>query len=328
MFMNFVKICLFILSALIISSRVNAQDKTSAFFTETEIVLRTNSGGEIFGTLTVPETEKKTPLVIIIAGSGPTDRDCNSPLGVKSNAYKMLAEGLAKNPISSLRFDKRGIGKSAAAMTGEINLRFDTYINDVIDWVTYLKQDKRFSEIIILGHSEGSLIGMVAARKADVSKFISVAGLSRPADEIIKEQLKNQNLSQQLIDESDNILDSLKAGRTVSKVNLMLLSFYRPSVQPYMISWLKYNPSEEIKKLTIPVLIVQGTTDIQVPADEARLLSLAKPDARLLIIENMNHVLKEAGTDRQKNLATYTNPDLPLKPELLQGIVDFIKAKK
>jgi pimeloyl-ACP methyl ester carboxylesterase len=317
-----------ILSIVIIACPLKAQDTQSSPFTESEIVLRTSSGGEIFGTLTVPETEKRTPLVIIIAGSGPTDRDCNSPLGVKSNAYKMLAEGLAKNSISSLRFDKRGIAKSAAAMTGESNLRFDTYINDVVDWVAYLKQDKRFSDIIILGHSEGSLIGMVASRKADVSKYISVAGLSRTADEIIKEQLKSQNLSQQLIDESDNILDSLKAGRTVSKVNLMLLSLYRPSVQPYMISWLKYNPSEEIKKLTIPVLIVQGTTDIQVPVDEARLLSSAKPDARLLIIENMNHILKEADTDRQKNLATYSNPELPLKPELLQGIVDFIKAKK
>jgi alpha-beta hydrolase superfamily lysophospholipase len=133
----------------------------------------------------VPEKSKKTPLVIIIAGSGPTDRDCNSPLGVKSNAYKMLAKGFADNGISTLRFDKRGIAKSKAALPSESDIRFDTYINDVVDWVNLMEKDKRFSKIIILGHSEGSLIGMVAAQKAGVSKYISVAGIGSPADKII-----------------------------------------------------------------------------------------------------------------------------------------------
>jgi len=326
--MRIVKSIFIAVPLLLIFSIITAQQNPVAKFTEKEIVLRTSSGGELFGTLTIPETQKSVPLVLIIAGSGPTDRDCNSPLGVKSNAYKMLAEGFADNSIATLRYDKRGIAKSAAAMTGEIDLRFDTYINDAVDWVAYLKQDKRFSDIMILGHSEGSLIGMAAAQRSDVSKYISLAGAGKPADVIIKEQMRGQNLPQELIDESDRVLDSLKAGRTVSKVNLMLLSLYRPSVQPYMISWLKYDPTEEIKKLKIPVLIVQGATDIQITVDDAKLLSSAKPDAKLLIIENMNHIMKEADADRQKNLATYSNPDLPLKPELLQGLQDFIRSKR
>jgi alpha-beta hydrolase superfamily lysophospholipase len=311
----------------LIVTPVNAQEKSGPAFTESEIVLKPVSGGEISGTLTVPGKSKKTPLVIIIAGSGPTDRDCNSPMGVKSNAYKMLAKGFADNGISTLRFDKRGIAKSKAALPSESDIRFDTYINDVVDWVDFLKQDKRFSKIILLGHSEGSLIGMIAAQKAGVSKYISVAGVGSPADKILQEQLKNQ-LPQQLMDESNKIIDSLKAGKTVSKVNLMLLSLYRPSVQPYMISWFRYDPAVEIKKLKIPVMIVQGTTDIQVSVDNAKLLSAAKPDARLLIIDNMNHFLKESVADRQKNLATYSDPELPLKPGLLEGIVAFIISRK
>jgi fermentation-respiration switch protein FrsA (DUF1100 family) len=130
------------------------------------------------------------------------------------------------------------------------------------------------------------------------------------------------------MEESDRIIDSLKAGKTVSKVNLMLMSLYRPSVQPYLISWFRYDPAAEIKKLKIPVMIIQGTTDIQVSVEDAKNLSSAKPDARLLIIDNMNHIMKESVSDRQKNLATYTDPELPLKAGLLEGIVAFIKSRK
>jgi pimeloyl-ACP methyl ester carboxylesterase len=315
-----------IITLFLIPNQLSAQVKTGTQFTESEIVLRTFSG-DINGTLTVPEKPKKTPVVLIIAGSGPTDRDCNSPLGIKTNAYKMLAESFAANGISTLRFDKRGIAKSKAAMTSENDIRFDNYINDAIGWIDMLKQDKRFSKIFILGHSEGSLIGIVAAEQTPVSGFISVAGAGSPGDTILRKQLKNQ-LPPQLLKESNNVLDSLRSGKTVSKLSPVLLSLYRPSVQPYIISWFKYDPSVEIKKLRIPVLIVQGTTDIQVSVDDAKLLSAAKPDAQLLIIDNMNHILKEAEADRQKNIATYTNPDLPLKQELVQGIVLFIKNKK
>jgi len=168
---------------------------------------------------------------------------------------------------------------------------------------------------------------MVAAQKAGVSRYISVAGAGKSIDKVLREQLEKQ-LPQQLMEESDRITDSLKAGKTVSKVNLMLMSLYRPSVQPYMISWLKYDPSAEIKKLKIPVLLIQGTTDIQVSVDDVKILAAAKPDSRFLVIDNMNHILKESEADRQKNLATYSNPELPLKSGLLENIVDFIKARK
>lgn len=301
------------------------QGKSDLNFTESGIVLKTPTG-DICGTLAIPEHPKRTPVVIIIAGSGPTDRDANSTLGIKTNSYKMLAAGLAKNGISSLRFDKRGIGESKASVTNEIDLRFDTYINDVIGWIALLKQDKRFSGIIILGHSEGSLIGMIAAEKGEVSKFISFAGAGRPIDLVLKEQLQKQ-LPPDLMEESNKIIDSLKAGFTVSKVNPVLLSLYRPSVQPYMISWLKYDPAREISKLKIPVLIIQGKTDIQVSTEDARLLSTAKPDAQLLLIDNMNHIMKESDSDLQKNYATYRNPDLPLKSGLVDEIAGFIKKR-
>ena len=303
---------------------VFGQIKNDSVFSASEIILKTSTG-DISGTLTIPNNAKTTPIVLIIAGSGPTNRDCNSTMGLHTNAYKMLSEGFAKNGISSLRFDKRGIGKSTAAMTKESDLRFETYINDVKDWISLLKADKRFSKIIVLGHSEGSLIGIIAAEQTNIGGFISIAGAGSSADKILEEQLKTK-LPPQLLQESNKILDSLRAGKTVSNVDQNLAVLYRPSVQPYIISWIKYDPAKEISKLKIPALIIQGTTDLQVTMNDAKLLSASKPDAKLIIIENMNHVLKESGNDNQKNLATYTNPDIPLKAGLVDDMVNFIKV--
>lgn len=300
-----------------------AQEKNDSVFSESEVVLETSTG-KIYGTLAIPSNIKVSSVVLIIPGSGPTDRDCNSPIGIQTNTYKMLSENFAQNGIATLRFDKRGIGQSIASVTSESELRFETYINDVIDWISLLKSDDRFSSIIILGHSEGSLIGMIAAEQMKVGGFISIAGVGKSADKLLKEQLETK-LPPQLLEESNNILDSLKMGKTVSNINPNLAVLYRPSVQPYMISWIKYDPAIEIGKLKMPVLIIQGTTDLQVTVNDAKLLSEAKPDAELQLIENMNHVLKEADSDVQKNMATYSKPDLPLKTELIDSIVAFIQ---
>ncbi|MGA1978142.1 MAG: alpha/beta fold hydrolase [Bacteroidales bacterium] len=315
-----------ILLMALIDCKSSAQIRPDAHFTESEIVLKTPTG-DIYGTLTMPEKIRKSPVVLIIAGSGPTDRDCNSPLGIKTNTYKMLAESFAGSGISTLRYDKRGIAKSKAALTSEKDVRFETYVNDAVAWVNMLHNDKRFSGIIVLGHSEGSLIGMIASQESPVKRFISVSGAGQPGDTIIRKQLSKQ-LPPNLMQESDNILDSLEMGKTVSKVSLSLFSLYRPSVQPYLISWFRYDPAVEIKKLRIPVLIVQGSTDIQVSIEDARLLNAAKSDAKLLIVDNMNHIMKESEADRQKNIATYTNPDLPLKAGLVDELASFIKGKK
>ncbi len=197
----------------------------------------------------------------------------------------------------------------------------------MVSWISLLKSDKRFSSVFVLGHSEGSLIGMIAAGQSHAAGFISVSGAGKSADKILQEQLKTK-LPPQLLYESNKILDSLKAGKIVSDVNPGLVALYRPGVQPYMISWLKYDPAKEISKLKIPVLIIQGSTDLQVTVEDAELLWAAKPDSKLIIMDNMNHVLKESESDVQKNLATYSNPNLPLKSGLTDEIVNFIKTEK
>jgi hypothetical protein len=292
-----------------------------SFGQEEEITLETKTG-DIKGSLLIPSVLEKTAVVLIIAGSGPTDRNGNNPM-MTNNSLKMLAKELQKNGIASVRYDKRGIGESKNSGLQEIDLRFEDYVQDVEGWIKLLKEDERFSNIIVLGHSEGSLIGMIASHKQEAKKFISVAGVGIPAGDILRKQLKGQ--PQFILDESLKIIEKLENGETVEKVSQMLYSLFRPSVQPYMISWFKYNPQIEIAKLNKPILIIQGTTDIQVSVSDADKLASANKKSQKQIIEGMNHILKEAELDRQKNIQTYSMPDLPLKKELIKFIVKFIE---
>ena len=299
-----------------------AQFPVDPAFIEKEVTLHTPTG-DLYGLLTISQQAQNMPLVIIVAGSGPTDHNGNNPMGVNAAPYKMLAEDLAVHGISTLRFDKRGIAKSAGAMVSEFELRFDHYIEDVVAWVELMRLDKHFTKIIIAGHSEGSLIGMVAAERAKVDGFISIAGPGRPIDQILAEQL--QNAPESMKEEIDRVMQSLKKGQPVESVSMALFGIFRPSVQPYIINWMQYDPVVEIEKLRVPVLIIHGATDIQVPESDAELLASAKYDAQLTVFENMNHVLKDAEADPAKNMATYGDPSLPITKGLVEVIEDFIK---
>ncbi len=283
--------------------------------------------GTLHGTLLIPESTKAMPVALLIAGSGPTDRNGNSLLlPGQNNSLKMLAEGLAAKGIASLRFDKRGIAESKGAGAAEKDLRFDMYVDDAAAWAGQLKKDQRFSSVTIVGHSEGALIGTMAAQRGAVAAFVSIAGLSRPADAVLRAQLAGK-LPPDLQEISERTLTALKSGKTVDDTPQSLAVLYRPSVQPYLISWFRYDPVAEIKKLKIPVLIVQGTTDIQVAVDDARSLAAAKPEARLEIIDGMNHVMKIVDADRNKQVASYSDPALPIAPHLVEVVATFVARK-
>jgi uncharacterized protein len=287
------------------------------------------SGGKapLYGTLTLPAGDGKVPAVLIVAGSGPTDRDGNNPLGVKAGSYRLLAEGLAADGIASLRFDKRGIGQSAAAMTAEADLRFDDSVADAVAWTDFLRAQPRVSCVVILGHSEGSLVGMIAATEAKVCGYISVSGLARDGADVLADQLTaNPNLPAALLAQARTDLASLKAGRTVAAPPPALAALFRPSVQPYLISWFAKDPTKILAAVTVPVLIVQGTHDIQVPVSEAKTLAAAKPDAKLVLLDGVNHILKAAPEERNANVATYANPALPLAPGVVPAIAEFVRG--
>ena len=278
--------------------------------------------GELKGTMTIPSTATST-AILIISGSGPTDRDGNSALGLNNNSLKMVAEAFTAAGYASLRFDKRGIAESRAAVTDQTSVRFNDFVEDARNWINLLAE-KGYENIIIAGHSQGSLVGMLAAQDNEkVVAFISIAGLSDDAGNAIVRQLEAQ--SPVLAEDARINMDSIKAGYTVTKYNPYLISIFGPIIQPFLKSYIAYTPTEEIKKLSIPIMIVNGTTDLQIGIEQANQLKEAYPQSELLIIEGMNHVLKDAPMDMVANSATYNKPELPLSKGLMAGMLAFIK---
>ena len=279
------------------------------------------------GTLLVPVSIGKPPVALIIAGSGPTDRDGNSPLlPGKNNSLRMLAEGLADRGIASLRYDKRGIAGSTLGVTGEQDLTFATFADDAVAWGQQLAEDGRFSELVIVGHSEGGLLGILAAQRLEPAKLVSIAGLGRPAGVVLREQLGRQ-INGEMFATADSIIRVLERGGRVDSVPQMLMVLFRPSVQPYLSSFLRVTPAVELARVTAPVLVIHGSTDAQIARADAETLAAASPGVTLRIFEGMNHVLKPAQAGITQQAAAYTDSTIALAPGLVDTIAAFIRRR-
>ncbi|SNS87425.1 alpha/beta hydrolase [Pseudomonas segetis] len=282
------------------------------------------SQGELFGTLVTPKSSTAIPVALLIAGSGPTDRNGNNPGGGNNDSLRKLAYALAKHGIASLRYDKRGVAKSQPATPDERNLSVERYVEDAVDWSRQLKADKRFNKLVLIGHSEGALIATLAAPHAGADALISIAGSARPIDQVLREQL-SRRLPPGKLAVSMRILDTLKAGKTTDDVPDDMQVLFRPAVQPYLISLFRQDPARAFAELKMPALILQGNHDIQVDVADALMLKEANPQAQLALIEGMNHVMRIVALDLKAQLASYNNPKLPLARELTQHITDFIQ---
>lgn len=280
--------------------------------------------GTLHGTLEQPPGNGPFRVALFLAGSGPTDRDGNDiRLGLHTDCYKLLAEALATHGIASLRYDKRGAGEDRVLALFENKLRFEDFVADAVTWGRKLRADPHFLTLTIIGHSEGALVGLLAAREIHADGYVSLAGAGESAQNVLLTQLKSK-LPPDLYRESATIIGSLVRGKTVANVPDSLDMLFRPSVQPYLISWLRYDPAKEITNLKIPALIVQGERDLQVGAEDAHLLAKADPAAKLVLLSDMNHVLKDVSASPEDNMASYGNPALPLDPALVTSITDFI----
>jgi hypothetical protein len=264
-------------------------------------------------------------VALLIAGSGPTDRDGNNPEGGHNDALKKLAQVLARNGIASLRYDKRGVAASRAATPDEKDLSVERYVADVEGWAKLLRAAPRFNRLILIGHSEGALIASLAAPASQADALVSIAGPAYPIGQVLDMQLA-MRLPPPLLAESRHILANLIRGKLQPQVPQELQAIYRPSVQPYLISLLRQDPAENFAALQMPALIVQGTHDAQVSPDNAELLKQAKPDAELALIPGMNHIMRITPAAWNEQVASYNDPKLPLARALGERIVAFIRS--
>lgn len=251
--------------------------------------------GRLCGTLQLPQGPGPWPAALLIAGSGPTDRDGNNPLlPIAIDTLKLLAHALAARGVASLRFDKRGVGDSAYPGLSEEALRFDHLVDDAVLLARALDGDERIARVVLAGHSEGALIAALAATQTPVHAVVSLAGAGCRASALMRRQIEGRlppDLSQQAL----AALAALEQGDGVADVSEDLVLLFRPSVQPYLASWFRHDPPQVLAEVHVPVLIVQGTADSQVGVQHAHWLHDARPGARLRLVEGMDHALSMQG---------------------------------
>ncbi|MEM9827509.1 MAG: alpha/beta fold hydrolase [Planctomycetota bacterium] len=281
-------------------------------------------GVDVVGTLRMPEklAAGTCPLVLFHSGSGPTDRNGNSAM-TQNDAIRKLAIALADAGIASVRFDKRGSGNTPV-VGREADFVPQVMVDDYNAWIELYAKDSRFTKIVLVGHSEGAHVALRAGRNRAVDSVVSIAGSGRPIDELLRQQLKGK-VPGDVYDQADQILTQLKQGKTVDEVPPILASVLRPSVQPFLMDFITGPPEPDAAALTKPLLIVQGDRDIQVSVDDAKRLDKAAPRSKRVIITGMNHVLVDIPSP-DKQLASYNDPTLPLSPQLVPTLVEFIKS--
>ena len=311
--------------ALLIACPFVTQASVPVTFSET-LLDAPGPKGPLKGTLLTPDS-KPTAVIIIIPGSGPTDRDGNNPLGVNASPYRLLAEGLATKGFATLRIDKRGMFASAMAVEDANAVTIDDYVDDVRAWVKVLRREIQTPCIWLLGHSEGGIISLASAQEKDVCGVVLIATPGRAMGEVLREQLKANPANALLLKEALPIIDALEHRRRVDTANIhpALQNLFNPAVQGFLINAFSYNPSQLISTLSKPVLVLQGQRDLQVSETDARQLKAANLQASLIILPNMNHVMKEVTSDDPAiNIASYAEPALPLAPGLIDSIEYFL----
>lgn len=291
---------------------------------ESQYTIRSGSL-QLAATLTVPRgVTRAVPIVVIIAGSGPTDLNGNSVMGIRPNAYAQLAWRLAERGIATLRYNKRGLAGTRGSFD-ITKMTLDDFAADARAAAESLAHDARFARVLLLGHSEGSALALIAARAGPpVAGVISVSGLGRPLGVVMREQLTRQFDSATLV-RYDSAMAQYLRGETPKDVPPPLAVLFVPINQTFMKSLASFDPPAAIRAVRQPVLIVQGGRDLQVTVADADRLHGAKPDAQLAIVPLANHVLKQTSdTTLAGQMATYQNPTIPVMPEVINAIADWI----
>jgi pimeloyl-ACP methyl ester carboxylesterase len=271
-----------------------------------------------------PEGTDRVPLAVIIAGSGPTDRDGNSLQGLNTDAYKQLAVVLADLGIATVRYDKRGIGGSAELGKDEQQLTIDVFAKDAQAMAKWASQLPNVGPVVLIGHSEGGMLALMAAKPAAAKAVVLLSAPGRPLGQILRDQLARPALPPELRAEALEIIAALERGEEVKTVRADLEPLFRPSVQPFMRSWIKTDPAQLLRGLDVPALVMGGGRDIQVGRADFDALVAARANVKSAWYPTMGHTLKVVGEDLQSQGKAYMDPTLALADGLADGLARFI----
>lgn len=272
------------------------------------------------------------PVVLIVPGSGPTDRDGNNPLGIRAAPYRLIAEGLASFGIASVRIDKRGMFGSAKAVPDANGVTIADYAGDVHRWIGAIRDQTRASCVWVLGHSEGALVALKAAQSPEgICGLLLVSSPGRKLGDILRAQLTANPANAPLLPGALAAIATLEDGGTIDAGTLhpALAPMFAPGIQSFLRDLFSHDPAKLIAAVSLPVLILHGEADLQTGVEDARLLAAANPDAILELIPNTNHVLKSVPVvDVAANLATYGDPGLPLASGVVEALAGFLLERR
>ncbi len=277
--------------------------------------------GAIDAILTIPPGVERPPVALLIAGSGSTDHDGNGPQ-IKPATLKKLSEQLLARNIATLRYDKRGAGGWKAELGRPEDFRFKDYVDDAVALVNYLRGSGKFSKVVLVGHSEGGLVAILAARRVPVDRLVLLATAARRQGDLLKAQLEKQ-LAPDMFAPIAKAIDAIMAGQIVDPLPPGLA--IPPSMQPGIASAFTEDPIDPLRKIEVPTLIVGGGRDHQVARLDFIALSAAAPAAKTLWLVDMNHVLNDV-SDEADDLAAYGQSERPLDSTLIDAVATFILA--
>jgi len=317
---------------------------------------------ELAGTLTLPKETGNYPVVVLISGSGPQDR--NEEL-VGHKPFLVIADYLTRNGIGVLRFDDRGVGESTGEFKKSTSLDF---ASDVQSAVAFLKTRKDIDKnnIGLIGHSEGGVIApMVAAKTDDVSFIVLMAGTGIPGDELLALQGK---LIEKAAGKSDTeversavirqkMIDMTVASKNIPTLRDDLTNYLKEEAQnpdsqsvipegadvdqliksqvdfmatPWMVYFLRHNPAKVLENVNCPVLAINGAKDLQVPAEENlsaigdALKKAGNKKVTLKELPGLNHLFQESATGSPSE---YGSIEQTFSPIALEVISDWISEQ-
>jgi uncharacterized protein len=284
--------------------------------------------GALSGTMLRPKASGAA--ILIIPGSGPTDRDGNNRLGIKGSPYKVLAESLAGRGLTTVRVDKRGMFGSSGAAADPNAVTIGDYAGDVHVWVKVIRHETGAPCVWVAGHSEGGLVALASSQKPEgFCGLILLAAPGRVLGQVMLEQLRFALGDGHALQQAASAIQAMEAGRhpDMRSMHPALQHLFAPPIQGFLISMFSYDPARLIAGFHKPVLIVQGERDLQVSVADARRLKQAAPEAKLVLLPDTNHVFKTVkSADTDANMASYATPGIPLAPGLVDEISDFILA--
>ena len=261
---------------------------------------------------------------VIVAGSGPTDANGNNPFAPRTDNLRRLAIALATAGIASVRFDKRGVARSAAGAPPEEQMTIDAAAADVAAWANWLG-GRAGRNLFLSGHSEGALLCLLAAARLKIGGVVSLCGAGRRLDAVLVAQLGAAAMPDALRANAMEVMAELVAGRRVANVDPALAALFRPSVQPYLMSIFARDPAAELAACQSPVLVVGGGRDVQVLRADFDALVAARPEAEQLWLPSMTHALQDDEDDAAA--PSTASVARPLARGLVEKIIDFVAAR-